>query len=334
MVRMKSTAQLHFRSVEYTGQGPGPCLIVMGATHGNETCGTVAIGRVMAAIDAGALAILNGSVSFVPVVNPLAYARGTRAGDRNLNRDLRPRAEPQDFEDRIGNWLCPLLARHDVLLDLHSFNATHGEPFVMVGPVDNDGPLEPFRRMAEERALARRLGVRRFVTGWMSAYGQGVQRRAGGDAARLETMLRYGIGTTEYMRSTGGYALTLECGQHHDPQAPEVAYTAILRTLAHLGIIAAPPPAPVPYAEMEALHMAAVHDRLDAGDRFVRNWTSFDPVAAGETIGVRADGTPVTAEFSGRILFPDDAAAPQQEWYYLARPNPDFGREDAPPPHA
>lgn len=324
MGRMISPAQLHFKSVEFTGQRPGPRLIVLGATHGNETCGTAAIAGVLDEIDAGCLAIMNGSVTFVPVANPLAYARGTRAGNRNLNRDLRPRADPQDFEDRIGNWLCPLLARHDVLLDLHSFNASHGEPFVMVGPVDNDGPLEPFARMHEERALARCLGVRRFVTGWMSAYGQGVRRRAG--SADVDAVLRYGIGTTEYMRSSGGYALTLECGQHLDPDAPRVATAAILRTLAHLGIVDAPRPAPLPFDQMEALHMAAVHDRHDAGDRFVRPWTSFDAVEAGDVIGIRADGTPVRAEFTGRILFPDDAAAPGQEWYYLARPNQDFGR--------
>ena len=47
----------------------------------------------------------------------------------------------------------------------------------------------------------------------------------------------YGIGTTEYMRSQGGYAITLECGQHDDPAAPEVAYRAIRRTLAHLGLV-------------------------------------------------------------------------------------------------
>jgi predicted deacylase len=227
----------------------------------------------------------------------------------------------------VANWLCPLLARHDVLLDLHSFNAAHGEPFVMVGPLDNDGPVEPFKHMAAERALARRLGVRRFVTGWMAAYGGGVQRRARGDAAELETSMRYGVGTTEYMRSTGGYALTLECGQHLDPQAPEVAYTAIMNTLAHLGIVDAAAPEPVPFDEMEALQMVVVHDRLDAGDSFSRSWASFDPVEAGEQIGVRADGTPVLAEFAGRILFPDTNAAPNHEWYYMTRRNPQFGQE-------
>jgi len=331
---MTSASTLQFKSVTYTGLGQGPRVIIMGATHGNEVCGTLAIGRVMAELDAGRLHIAKGSVTFVPIVNPLAYAKNTRSGDRNLNRDLFPKTDPQDFEDRVANWLCPLLAAHDVLLDLHSFNAAHGEPFVMVGPPDNDGPLEPFRHMAQERALARRLGVRRFVTGWMAAYGGGVQRRArklddnaDGAAAALETVLRYGVGTTEYMRSTGGYALTLECGQHLDPQAPEVAYTAIMNTLAFLELIEAPAPQPLPFEEMEALQMVVVHDKLDAGDRFTRAWASFDALEEGEQIGVRADGTPVTAEFAGRILFPDANAGPNQEWYYLTRPNPQFGRE-------
>lgn len=324
---MSSPRKLQFKSVNYTGLGQGPRVIIMGATHGNETCGTKAILRVMEEIDSGKLHIGAGSVTFVPIVNPLAYAQNTRSGDRNLNRDLSPKAHPQDFEDHVGNWLCPLLAQHEVLLDLHSFNAKNGEPFCMVGPLNNDGPLEPFQHAEKERALARRLGVRRFVTGWLATYGQGVKRRSRGNAAELETVLRYGMGTTEYMRSTGGYALTLECGQHEDPTAPEVAYRAIVNTLAFLKLIDAPEPAPVPFEDMEALAMVAVHDKLDANDQFSRAWSSFDPVAEGEQIGVRADGTPVLAEFSGRILFPDTNAAPNHEWYYLTRPSPQFGRE-------
>jgi len=323
---MRSARNFQFKSVTYSGLGQGPRVIIMGATHGNEICGTEAIRRVMAELDSGALRIAAGSVTFVPIVNPLAYQKNERNGDRNLNRNLFPKDDPQDFEDQVANWLCPLLAQHDVLLDLHSFNAAHGEPFVMVGPLDNDGDLEPFQHADQERALARRLGVRRFVTGWMAAYGGGVKRRSRGDAAELETVLRYGVGTTEYMRTTGGYALTLECGQHLDPQAPEVAYRAIMNTLAFLQLVEAPEPEPVPFDEMEALQMVVVHDKLDAADAFVRSWASFDPVIEGEQIGTRADGTPVVAEFSGRILFPDAKANANSEWYYMTRPNPAFGR--------
>lgn len=323
---MTSARDMQFRSINYTGQGQGPRLIVTGAVHGNETCGTKAILRVMEEIDRGSLVVRNGSVTFVPITNPLAYQLARRSGDRNLNRNLFPKDAPQDFEDQIANWLCPLLAQHDVLLDLHSFNA-QSQPFVMVGPRNNDGSLQPFKHAQQERALARRLGVHRFVDGWLATYGQGVQRRMRGSAAaELETVLRYGVGTTEFMRTTGGYALTLECGQHADPAAPDVAYRAIMNTLAFLKVIDAPAPEPVPLESMEYLSMVVVHDRLDPADQFSRTWSSFEPLAKGDLIGTRADGTPVTAEFDGKILFPDVNAAPNNEWYYMTRAGSDFER--------
>jgi predicted deacylase len=323
---MTIARDLQFKSINYTGLASGPRLIVTGAVHGNETCGTRAIRRVMEEIDSGQLVVRAGSVTFVPVTNPLAYQLERRSGDRNLNRNLFPKDAPQDFEDQIANWLCPLLAQHDVLLDLHSFNA-QSQPFVMVGPRNNAGTLQPFRHAAQERALARRLGVSRFVDGWLATYGQGVQRRMqGSESAQLEMVLRYGFGTTEYMRTTGGYALTLECGQHADPAAPDVAYRAIMNTLAFLKVIDAPEPEPIALEKMESLSMVAVHDRLAAGDQFSRVWSSFDALAKGDLIGTRADGTPVTAEFDGKILFPDVNAAPNNEWFYMTRPNTDFDR--------
>lgn len=303
--------------VTYAGLEPGPRLVVLGAVHGNETCGTVAIRRVLDELAGGGLAIRRGSATFVPVTNPLAYARGERAGDRNLNRNLFPREAPADFEDRVANRLCPLLAQHDVLLDLHSTRAAT-QPFAMLGPRDNAGDVEPFAHSQRERALARVLGVSRFVEGWLGTYAKGVRRRRERGASGLTADWRYGVGTTEYMRSVGGYALTLECGQHEDPASPQVAYRAIRNTLAFLGLVDAPPPAPV--GAYEALRIEEVFDREHADDRFARAWSSFDRVARGEVIATRADGTPLAAEKDGWILFPDAKAQPGHEWFYLAEP--------------
>ena len=316
-----SERDVSFYSATFTGINPGVRLIVLGAVHGNETCGTQAIQRAMTEIHAGHIHIAAGSVTFVPVTNPLAYARKQRMGDRNLNRNLYPQPAPKEFEDHVANWLCPLLAQHDVLLDLHSFH-TPGEPFVMLGPDNNTGTLEPFAQAAREEALALRLGVRRLVDGWLDTYALGVQHRvahapAEAEARGLNTDLRYGVGTTEYMRSVGGYALTLECGQHDDPAAPEVAYRAILNTLAHLGLIAQPAPPAV--ANPEALRLYQVIDKVHMDDTFCRSWASFDPVAAGELIGVRQDGCEVAASSDGFIVFPNPQALPGQEWFYLAR---------------
>ncbi len=301
---------------------PGPRLIVTGAVHGNEVCGSQAIERVAREFDSGALVLQRGSLTLLPVTNPLAYERGQRNGERNLNRNLYPNAEPQDYEDRIANLLCPLLAEHDVLLDLHSFHAP-GEPFLMLGPQDNTGTLEPFAHAAREQALALRLGPRRIVEGWLETYADGVRRRlartpAQDRAGLLSTDPRYGVGTTEYMRSQGGYALTLECGQHQDPAAPEVAWRAIHRTLAHLQLIDAPAPEPV--AKPQLLRLAMVVDKHHPDDRFVKTWSSYDPVASGQTIGMRHDGTPVQAKDDGFIVFPNAGASTGNEWFYFALP--------------
>src|ERR1043165_6187535 len=93
-------------------------------------------------------------------------------------------------------------------------------------------------------AWALRLRPRRVGGGGVSAYANGVKNRLQRSADRsqlLNTDPSYGVGTTEYMRSQGGYAITLECGQHADPAAPEVGYRAIRNTLAHLRLIDADP---------------------------------------------------------------------------------------------
>ncbi|MDB5966001.1 MAG: succinylglutamate desuccinylase [Polaromonas sp.] len=318
----------HLRSHTFHGLAPGPRLLILGAVHGNEVCGALAIAQVLRDIEAGMLDIRRGTVTFVPVTNPLAYQLGRRTGDRNLNRNMAPSAIPQDFEDRIANALCPLLEAHDALLDLHSFH-TGGSPFVMIGPQNNTDALEPFARAEEEMRLALHTGPARILEGWLDTYARGVQRRVAdaaagksgtGDAGALVTNTNYGVGTTEYMRARGGYGVTLECGQHGDPQAVEVARSAILQALALLGLADLPlDPAP---AEREILRLVDVTDRDHAGDSFEKEWRSFDPVAAGEVIGRRHDGAPVAAPADGFVVFPNPRAEVGQEWFYFAQPRP------------
>lgn len=308
----------HLRAHRITGLAPGPKLIVTGAVHGNETAGTQGIRRVLNEIDRGEIEITRGTVTFVPVCNPLAYNQMRRMGDRNLNRRLQPTATPQDFEDRIANALCPWLAEHEVLLDLHSFRSP-GQPFVMRGPADNRDALEPFARAAAEARLAAHVGPSRIVEGWMSAYADGVARRKarGQTPGAVHEDPSYGVGTTEYMRSQGGYGITLECGQHDDPAGADVAEHAIRQTLALLGL--AELPLAAPQRPFECLRLAEVIDRHAEADRFAKAWTSFDPLAEGELVAVRADGSELRAPQAGYIVFPDVSALPGHEWFYLAQ---------------
>jgi uncharacterized protein len=310
---------LPFKSTTYSATQPGKKLIVTGAVHGNEIHGTLAIRKLIAEIDAGVLTIVRGRVTFVPITNPKAYALKRRNGDRNLNRNLQPTRHITEYEDHVANWLCPLFAQHDVLLDLHSFQAP-GQPFALIGPVNNTDALQPFQHAALEESLVRRLGISRVVYGWLDTYADGVARRQakpqpGVDPHTLGA--HYGVGTTEYMRSVGGAAITLECGQHDDASGPDVAYRAIRNTLAHLGITAEPDPAPA--ANMECLKLYDVIDREHANDAFSKAWLSFDPLPQSAIIGTRGSGEVCVSKEGQYIVFPNTNAAPGNEWYYLAR---------------
>lgn len=302
-----------FKSTTYSSPEAGLRILITGAVHGNEICGTHAILRVMEEIEAGMLKLKSGVVTFVPVTNPLAYQKKHRNGERNLNRRLRPTEAPKEFEDYVANWLCPLMQQHQVLLDLHSFRGA-GQAFVMVGPENNQAQVEPFTFADEEEALAQCLGVQRFVDGWLSTYAKGVSRRDSSVSAH-----EFGMGTTEYMRSVGGYALTLECGQHDDPMAKEVAYQAILNSLRLLNVIDGSSDSSV--NKMEVLRIYEVVDKYHEKDQFSRAWASFDLLEKGCLIGTRHDGTAVLAEMDGRIIFPDANAARNEEWFYLAKFN-------------
>ena len=62
--------------------------------------------------------------------------------------------------------------------------------------------------------LSLHTGAPRIVEGWLDTYARGVKRRAAAAAdnisARSQTLVtnpNYGVGTTEYMRSRGGYGM-------------------------------------------------------------------------------------------------------------------------------
>lgn len=301
---------------QFAALEPGPRLLVLGAVHGNETCGTRAMQRLLAELESGALQITRGLLTLVPVTNPLAYQKKQRQGDRNLNRNMRVNPAPSNFEDRIANVLCPWIAEHEVVLDLHSFH-TGGVPFAMLGPEDNRGDIEPFTHAAAEQRMAAHLGTTRIVEGWMATYARGVERRRQEGKVSAPDLLDrgYGVGTTEFCRTVGAYGITLECGQHEDPRAPEVAYHAIRQTLALLGMaeIALQPP----QEDIEIIRLRDVIDMEHPGDRFIREWASFDRVARGEVIGHRQGGAAVTAPDDGYIVFPNPKALAGNEWFYF-----------------
>lgn len=288
--------------VAFRALRPGPRLLVLGAIHGDETCGPNAIRRAIEACRSGAIRIRRGSVTFVPIANLKAYIQGTREGDRNLNRDLRDKPVPLNYEDRVGNRLCELLREHDVLLDIHSFSGD-GEPFVFFGPADNDGGIEPFCHADAEFAFASRLGVATIIHGWLENYVKLIEARRRLQLPPLSPT--EGYGTTEYMRFAGGYAVTVECGRHDDPASVEVASAAITHAL--VGLELTGPAEALPRAT-SVIHMTEIIICETDGDRLEGDWKTGDVVPADSIIARRADGTAVVAPQDGFIIFPNRKA--------------------------
>ena len=310
-----------FQSIQFVSPLLGPRILITAAVHGNETHGTFAINRLKDQLETGEIKLNRGVLTMIPVTNPKAYRLKRRMGDRNLNRRLAPTEQPQQYEDHIANWLCPILAQHDGLLDLHSFQ-TGDAPFALFGPENNQGSLEPFNQAEIEEALVQRLGCSRYVYGWLDTYAKGIARRqkeveAGRFSSHsLDTDPTYGVGTTEYMRSKGGWAITLECGQHDDINGREIAYRAIINTLIYVGLIngAEPEIAKNP----QVLGLYDVLDRHHKDDEFDKEWKSFDAIYANTLIGTRADGSKILAERDCFIVFPNVKSQAGQEWFYLA----------------
>lgn len=286
------------KSVTFASPQPGPRLFVTGAVHGDEICGPAAILRAIDAFETGQILLKTGSVTFVPVCNPQAYARGVRFIDRNLNRFLVPQAAPDCYEAFLGNLLCPLLEQCDFLLDLHS-DPSGNVPFVFVGSFDR----------ADEVAFAACLGAPHIVAGWAQTYarmGRGAKERSSDEST----------GTTEYARRFGAQTVTLECGQHQDPAAEQTAFHAILRALAHLGLTdSSSLPNPAAPDHIEICHVFY----KDAPGALTRPLPTFAPVHQGEILARYDDGPEIAAPFDGVAMMASPAAPLGTEWFYLGR---------------
>lgn len=114
---------------EFRGEKDGISLLILAAVHGNETAGTQACFRIIDEFNRGALRLTGGHLTLVPVCNPEAYRKDVRCIDENLNRVIKMHDNPQSYEQRLANEICPLIRSHRFTLDLHSTHCVGDVPF-------------------------------------------------------------------------------------------------------------------------------------------------------------------------------------------------------------
>lgn len=309
-----------FNLYQFKGQNPGRSLLVLGAVHGDETCGAHAAYQVIRALHRGHITIENGTLTIVPIVNLPARRARKRYIDRNLNRDMHWRNQLNAVEDEIGNRITELIDDHDALLDLHSYSApSFGEgstPFSLVGCKDFSVGQHRDYRFADEIDYARSLNVGIIIHNWLKAY-------AGrGDHTGASLGFTNGVGTAEYARQKGKIAVTLECGQHRDSQAVFVGKQAIMRALSHFDLLQFDQKFDQ-HRELAMISFKQAFLKYAPGDRHARRFCNLEPVVAGESLVVREGGRIEYASMDGIVLLPAPSCPLGAELMYLgANSNP------------
>lgn len=234
------------------GDAPGPVLHVQALTHGNEICGAVALDWLLQQVDAG-WRPARGTLTLA-FANVAAYARfdpadpfPSRCVEEDLNRVWADAVlfGPRDsLELRRARELQPFVDDADSLLDIHSMGEPC-EPLMVCGTVDKNA------------AYSRRLGV------------PAVLLIDTGHPAGLRMVERGGFGDPASPR----HALLIECGQHWERAAADVAIDALVRFLgleglADAGWVAAHARRPLPARQRLVRVTEAVVAR-SAGFRFL-----------------------------------------------------------------
>ena len=190
----------------------GPRVMVQALTHGNEICGAIALDWLLAK----AFRPARGSLTLA-FANVEAYARfdpadpfPSRLVDEDYNRVWSDEAlaGPRDsLELRRARALRPFVDDAELLLDIHSMSEPC-PPLMVCGTVEKNV------------AYARALGV------------PGVLLVDTGHPAGMRMVDRGGFGDPQSPKR----ALLIECGQHWERAAADVAIDALVRFLGLTGI--------------------------------------------------------------------------------------------------
>ena len=283
------------KSYTFGGDEKGQNLLVLGAVHGNEPCGTKAIQKTLDSLNNKDLKIEKGSVTFIPICNPKAYEQNTRFYESNLNRHLYPKNTPESYEDHLANELCEYLKQADLLLDLHSYRRG-GPAFGFISPAQNSTELK----------LIDACNLPYAVYGFAESY----------KAANIDIDENAAMGTREYFLTQGGVGITVECGQHDDPESINVAHQAIKGVLTNFGFTDSEDSKNKNTAKF--IEMKHVIFKEKEGT-LIKLWENFEPVKKGDILATYTDGSNVPSPSDGVIVMPDVRAdmPAEEEWLYI-----------------
>ena len=260
---------------------PGPHAMINALTHGNEVCGAYAVDQLFRWEARPARGKLTLSFANVDAFARFSTERpaDTRWVDEDFNRvwsDDKLDAPRTSSELARARVLRPVVAAADLLLDLHSMHLP--APAVTIA-----GPH------AKGRELARRLGLPTYVIS-DSGHASGARMRDYG-----------GFGDPASPKN----ALLVECGQHGEASAAQVALDASLAFLRECAIMpepffaAHPAPGRVPQRFIQVTQAVTIRtSRFE----FAGPYTGMEVIARAGTVIGRDGGEPVVTPYDDCVL--------------------------------
>lgn len=270
---------------EFKSINKGKSILITGAVHGNEICGTKAINNIINEIKSKKLILKSGSITFIPITNPEAYKRNKRFYEINLNRTIKKNQNAKLYEEKIGNILTGYIEKNDYYLDLHSMHK-------------NSQPML-FQDYEESADFVKNLGLEYVITGWPEVY--------------KNDTLSEDFSTQGYGYKVNTITCTAECGSHNDPNSVVVAEQLILNALSYLDIIDYKTTA---NKEQKIVKLEKVIFKEYNGS-FAKDYNELDIIKKGSIVASYDNGEKIIAEKDYYILLPNKNAKIEEEWFYL-----------------
>jgi len=265
----------------FDSRRPGPHVLINALTHGNELCGAVALDRLLRdgiRPAAGKLSLSFANIAAYRTFDP-ANPSAARFIDEDFNRlwDEATLDGPRDSAElKRARALRPVVEAADYLLDIHSMQ--HATAALMLAGLTD-----------KSLALARRVGVPAIVV------------RDKGHAAGPR-MRDFGAFDDPASPKT---ALLVECGQHWESRAAEVAMETTLRFLAVLGVLPPADAARVLGSPVPPQRVVSVTDAVTIASEhfeFVEDYRGLEVIARAGTVIARDGGSEIKTPYDDCVL--------------------------------
>lgn len=263
----------------------GSAVLIFGAIHGNEVCGTKALLRLKKEIEEGQLILKSGCLTFVPICNPKAFEENTRDIDVNLNRIFHHHEKPTLYEHYMANFLSPLIDKATVLLDIHSYTSDN-KPFA----------IQKYNSKAHDR-LTSAIPLTYVLKDWLDLYKDKHDKNA--HTTNVEA------------NAKGVAAITVECGLHDSGSSVDVAYHVIRSVLTEYGLI--------DYDVVKRPQTFVSFKQVfffEQGAKYTKPYKHLDRLKKDELIAIYPSGQEVRAQSDGYILLPNMGYYDGAEWFY------------------